>query len=167
MTRYQLAIQKGYKVTKKGEVIGISGKILKTFLNQEGYEIFTAILNGSNRKVRVHKVQAFQKFGSEVLEKGIVVRHKNNIKTDNSWDNILIGSHKDNVEDRVNSGRCARGVKNGRSKLTEQKVSEIYLDEEHTNKELADKFEVSVRTVSSIKKREKWVSYLDKKHPLK
>lgn len=47
-------------------------------------------------RVTVHQLQAFQKFGDKLFEKGIVVRHLNGISSDNSYDNIDIGTQSDN-----------------------------------------------------------------------
>lgn len=46
-----------------------------------------------------HRLQAYQKYGDAIYQKGIVVRHLNDVKTDNSISNIAIGSYADNVRD--------------------------------------------------------------------
>lgn len=47
-------------------------------------------------RIKVHQLQAFQKFGDKLFEEGIVVRHINGISFDNSYDNIDIGTQSDN-----------------------------------------------------------------------
>lgn len=48
----------------------------------------------------VHQLQAYQKYGDLLFNDGIVVRHLNGVPTDNSWDNICIGTHSDNMLDK-------------------------------------------------------------------
>ena len=53
---------------------------------------------GSRHVVMVHQFIAFKKFGYEVFSTDCV-RHKNGVKTDNSEDNIIIGSNSENQQD--------------------------------------------------------------------
>ena len=46
-----------------------------------------------------HRLQAYQKYGDKIYEDGVEVRHNNGESLDNSWCNILIGSHSDNMMD--------------------------------------------------------------------
>ncbi len=50
--------------------------------------------------MRFHRIQAYLKFGNKLFEKGIVVRHLNNDKLDNSYSNISIGTNLDNYHDK-------------------------------------------------------------------
>jgi endoglucanase Acf2 len=44
-------------------------------------------------------MQAFKKYGYEMFKEGILVRHLNGVPTDNSYDNIAIGTASDNMMD--------------------------------------------------------------------
>jgi hypothetical protein len=96
----KIAYEMGYRVTEKGNVISMINKERKLDLNKHGYYRFSIKINkNSVRACMVHRLVAFQKFGEKIYEEGIEVRHKNNIRTDNSYDNILIGSHSQNMLD--------------------------------------------------------------------
>jgi hypothetical protein len=58
--------------------------------------------------------------------KGLVVRHTCDNPLCINPDHLLIGTHNDNVQDKVNRGRQAKGTHNGRSKLTEPEVIDIF-----------------------------------------
>ena len=100
------AVKAGYSITDNGEVISPKGKIINSFLNGSNsakYLVFS-IRELSKwkyaKKVKVHKLQAYQKFGEEIFKKGIMVRHLNSDSLDNSWGNIGIGDNSDNQMDR-------------------------------------------------------------------
>jgi len=83
---------KGILKNRKGEVVGS--------LNRQGYQKIQITLDGKCKEVFTHRIQAFKKFGRKMYEKGIQVRHLNDIKIDNSWENIELGTAKDNYYDR-------------------------------------------------------------------
>jgi|TARA_B110000908_G_C10209949_1_gene429673 hypothetical protein len=93
------ASEKGYKVDKFGGVIGASGKTLATLIDSRGYKKFNIRCNGNHRCIRVHQLQAYQKFGSKSFEDDMVVRHLDNDSLNNQWDNLELGTHKDNMND--------------------------------------------------------------------
>lgn len=91
-----------------------------------------------------------------IIPEGYVVRHKcDNSKCINPA-HLIIGTHNDNVQDRVARNRSAKGIQHGRAKLTEMQVIEIYLDTTSTQQELANKFRVSKRAISLIKNGINW-----------
>ena len=102
----------GYRVTKEGQLVSFTGRKLKCFLNSYGYYVETIRdpnkLNKGLAQLRVHRLQAYQKFGDRIYEEGVVVRHLNGISTDNSWDNIAIGSCRDNALDVPSEKRLTR-----------------------------------------------------------
>lgn len=97
-----IAYEKGYRVDKNGIVLH-ENKILSFSYDSRGYKTFTIRhdISGKSvcRRVWVHRLQAFQKFKYKLFNNNIEVRHKNGIKSDNSLENILIGSHSDNMLD--------------------------------------------------------------------
>ena len=102
------AAEKGYKIDKKGNVTGPSGKKLKLMIKdgaESSYLGFKIWMNGESIFVKVHRFQAFKKFGNKMFgfdENGeeIIVRHKNSHSFDNSESNILLGTHELNRRDR-------------------------------------------------------------------
>lgn len=119
MTKNQKAIveayERGYRVDVDGGVTSFTGRklVLTTSTNKthkfsiyKGYAGFTAVLVGWERKVWVHRLQAYQKYGDEMFRPNMVVRHKNGDSTDNPYANILLGTHSQNSldiapEDRI------------------------------------------------------------------
>ena len=106
------AYNKGYTITKEGEVIGLKNKKLSAKI-QNGYKRFcTRLSSGERYIVSHHRLQAYQKFGDKIFETGIVVRHLDGDSLNNSWDNIEIGTTSENQMDkskvvRVNSATKA------------------------------------------------------------
>lgn len=94
------AYEKGYRINNLGIVTNSKGLKVKGFLNQDGYKIFS-IRNHENKTVKVffHRLMAYQKYGDKLYNKGIVTRHFNGNKLDNSKHNILIGTHSQNMMD--------------------------------------------------------------------
>lgn len=93
-----LAYEKGYRITEDGKVINPNGKEVKGSIN-EGYLEIGIRVDKKTQKLKVHRLQGYQKFGERIFEEGIVLRHLNSNSLDNSWDNIGIGSHSDNMND--------------------------------------------------------------------
>lgn len=101
------AYELGYKVDKKGHLINPNGKVLKgSRLNN--YIQLNLRKDNLKRLVAVHRLQAYQKYGNKIFEKGIQVRHKNGNPLDNSWDNILIGTGSENQMDIPEEKRIER-----------------------------------------------------------
>lgn len=96
-----IAAQKGYRVDKDGSVVSPSGRILYTSVCNKGYLRFIIRKqkpDNGHWKVYVHKLQAYQKFGIEMFDSDCV-RRLDNVKTNNTYDNIDIGSIMDNWMD--------------------------------------------------------------------
>ena len=107
------ANEKGYYVDKDGSV-WYNGKQRVLTPHNNGrqkpyYQFAIKLNNGKVKNVKVHKLQAYQKFGDKIFEKGICVRHLNDNSLDNSWDNIEIGTNSDNMMDIPKEKRIAHG----------------------------------------------------------
>lgn len=90
-----------YKI-EDGKIFSKRGEIkfyLKGVKNREYPYICAARIDGKNNWVTVHRIVAYQKFGDKIFEKGTVVRHLNGNKLDFSFNNIEIGSYRDNILD--------------------------------------------------------------------
>jgi len=109
MELIEYAYKKGYRVTSSGTAINLKGEEIGSKCN-DGYIYFGIRVYGVSRKIAVHRLQAFQKYGKSLFDSGIVVRHKNSNPTDNSFDNILIGSHQDNMLDIPENIRYSRSL---------------------------------------------------------
>lgn len=98
MRAEELASQKGYYIDNSG-LIFKDGHKLNGVIDIDGYLKFNIKDGKRYVKCKAHRLQAYQKYGIDLYKPGIVVRHLNNIKTDNSSNNIVIGTQKENALD--------------------------------------------------------------------
>jgi hypothetical protein len=85
-----------------------------------------------------------------------IVRHKCDNPSCINVEHLEIGTHQDNVRDRVERNRSAKGEGNGRSKLSEKDVELIKLNTTHTRTELANMYEVDDNVIYQIWKGKTW-----------
>lgn len=97
--KIRISIEKGIYVNKNGDCIGVSKKIIG-YIFSTGYKIYKFRYQGKLYKCMVHQLQAYQKYGDLLFNDGIVVRHLKGDPTDNSWDNICIGTQSENMLDK-------------------------------------------------------------------
>lgn len=151
------AYNKGYKVDRGGNV-WYNSKMRSLGLDTKGYKTFTVNVKLDNkrvsRRVWVHRLQAYQKYGDALLVKRIEVRHKNNNREDNSYDNILIGTHVENMRDLPPQARLkyAINASNKIRKFNDGEVKNIMKDrrEGMTYKELCVKYNTIKSTLSYL-----------------
>jgi hypothetical protein len=121
--------------------------------NRDGY----GEVRVGGRIERAHRV-AYQLASGETLPAGVVVRHAcNNARCCNPA-HLALGSHADNVADRVRAGHSASGERNGRAKLTAAAVRMIrrLLAQGERASAIASTYGVSPRAVSQIGSGETW-----------
>lgn len=96
-----LLAHKGYKIDKDGKILNPRGRIISGIRGgwRGRYICISARFKNQCITVKAHRLQAYQKYGNKIFDEGILVRHKNGNPGDNSWDNILIGTHSDNMMD--------------------------------------------------------------------
>ena len=88
-----------YSIDNNGILKNSNGKIVGSPNGDDYYKI-QVTLGGKIQTVFTHRLQAYNKFGDDMYKKGIMVRHLNSIKEDNSYLNIELGTAKDNNNDR-------------------------------------------------------------------
>jgi len=152
------SVDKGYSVDKDGKIFNKDGKQLSIGKSLKGYLSFNIRLSKGSKPTRsfVHRLQAYQKFSEKIFKDGIVVRHLNGVSTDNSYDNIGIGTHSQNSLDVPKEKR----IINASNPIHNHK--DIINDREngYTYKELMDKYNITSKgTISfiinkSLKKKE-------------
>lgn len=110
----EIAFNKGYRI-KDGRIFNPNGKEIKlqipTRKDKGQYARFSVKHEGKSRRVMVHRLVAFQKFGAKMFNDGIVVRHLDGNSLNNSDDNIAIGTHSDNSMDRPKEQRQSHSAK--------------------------------------------------------
>ncbi len=148
----KIAHEKGYEVTPEGVVIGLKGNALKLMGDERGYLVFT--YDKTAPKMSVHRFQAFQKFGERLYGEGIVVRHLDGNPHNNHIDNIGIGTHSDNMQDRRPEDRLAHAMlaSSHLRKLTTEDV--VAMREARAAgaslKDLSARYQMGMGTISDI-----------------
>ena len=107
-----VAFQKGYKVVD-GVPYSPSGRRLKTtYQHPVKYRRhrFSVKIDSESRKVYVHKLVAFQKYGLAAFQEGIHVRHLDGDPENNRDENIAIGTGSENMMDRPPSARIKSAI---------------------------------------------------------
>lgn len=104
-------VKKGGVVDKQGNVISHLGRKLKKIVatndkrHKNYYESVPIYYSGRSRRVKVHRIIAFIKFGYNFLEKGIMVRHLDDNGLNNTFNNIELGTWYDNYADRLKNNK--------------------------------------------------------------
>lgn len=102
----------------------------------------------------LHRYVYEKEFGE--IPKGLVVRHICDNPNCINIEHLVLGTHADNVADRVERGRSAKGVNNGRSKLTEEQARFIKYNDGLNNSELSRMFGVDRKVIRNIKNGISW-----------
>lgn len=131
MNKLQIAYEKGYRVTKDGNLLNPKGKVIGNCLDGKGYKKTGIIINKKNIDLLTHRLQAYQKYGNKLFEDGILVRHLNGNPLDNCWDNIAIGTHRDNTMDIPKEIRIKRAISAGKAHIKYPKEFVLKLREEY------------------------------------
>jgi hypothetical protein len=151
--REQLILKKGYTILKDGRLLNLENKEVGS-VNNKGYKKIQVKLFDElsgikkTKEIFIHRIQAFKKYGNKLYKTGIQVRHKDDNKTNNSYDNILLGTAKDNYHDRgLKKIRESQEIATKASiKYPPKKVEEIkkFYENNNNNQKLAmAKFNIS------------------------
>ena len=115
----------------------------------------------NNKKYLAHRLAYIDAYGP--IPNGMVVRHLCHVRNCVNPDHLTIGTQQDNMDDRQQAERQARGETNGRAILTEQQVIEIRKHKPEQGRTprgavpmLAKKYGVSKVTIEKILRRKLW-----------
>ncbi len=111
------------------------------------------------KTIRAHRASWVIHHGD--IPHGMFVCHRcDNPKCVNP-DHLFLGTHRDNIDDKVRKGRCARldrrGEKGGNAKLAVEDVLRIRR-KLRPQKELAVEYGVDPSTISDIQRRKTWTN---------
>lgn len=154
-----LGYENKYQVSNLGRIKSLLKKdkdfILKeqTF-NKTGYKNVDLCFNGSVKKKTVHRIVAISFIPNP--ENKPQVNHINGIKADNRVENLEWNTRSENQLHSIKLGlRSTVGEKNSQSKLNEIKVLNIFKDKS-IYKEISTKYNISISTISDIKRGYSW-----------
>lgn len=105
-----LAKEKGYHVDYNGNTFSPRGRKVGTRGDDPYMYIGIRVSKAKVIKVYIHRLQAYQKFGNDIFEEGIEVRHLNGNSLDNSFENISIGTPYENAMDKPEETRIRSAI---------------------------------------------------------
>lgn len=101
-----------------------------------------------------HRLSYEQNIGD--IPEGMVVRHNCDNPSCINPEHLELGTHQDNVQDRVDRERSAIGTNNGRAKLTEEQVYFIRFESNLKHSELSKMFSVDSKVIRNIRNFKTW-----------
>ena len=129
--------------------------------NADGYgQIGTYREDGKHVMRKAHCI-SYELTHNVKLEQGQHILHSCDNPPCVNPNHLRIGTNAENIADKVAKGRQAKqkGIEHGNAKLTDEKVREIrkeYAAGGILQRELAEKYEISQRTVSAIITKKLW-----------
>jgi hypothetical protein len=120
-------------------------------LDEYGY--YTISIN--NKTEYMHRY--VYRFYNGDIPNGYVVRHTCDNPLCINPNHLIIGTPADNVNDMVMRNRSCIGSSNGRSKLSEEQVINIFYNT-NSIKSIADTYNVDPKTIRKIKNKEMWIN---------
>lgn len=138
---------------RAGGVRRCKSRIIKTSVVGKGYVGAHLSKEGVLKTHPVHRLvaQMFIPNPDNLPE----VNHKDGIKTNNHWTNLEWTSELDNTRHAVITNLVAYGTRVKNAKLNDQKARRIYRAT-GLQREIAEKFGVTIMIVSLIKRRKLW-----------
>jgi len=136
----------------------VRARVLKPHDNGRGYlEVCLYDCEDNRIKAKVHHLVAVAFLGPWP-DGAECVRHRDDVRKNNRYTNLVYGTLSQNVADSISLGRFTRGELNGVAKLVDSQVSHIkrrLLDGERTGI-LAREFGVAPSTICDIKAERNW-----------
>ena len=122
----ELAAKLGIRITSDGKTITRpDGSIIKQTLFGNGYYNFGFGPKKDRKKCRVHRFNAWFKFGDKIYDPNIVCRHLDGNPLNNHWDNLALGTQSDNMNDRPADVRRAHAWATSRHAMKHDHVAII------------------------------------------
>ncbi len=152
-----------YEVSSEGQVrrsVGgrgaRAGKILTWHTSTgTGYPDVRMTTDGKAVAIPVHRLVAWAFLGPR--PEGMQIRHLDGNKMNNSVENLIYGSAKENGQDKVAHGTSGKGIKNIKAKLTESQALYIFNAKGIMEAdEIASIFNITASTVYRIWKGVYW-----------
>lgn len=111
------ACNSGFVTCDKEGNIYKNNQLVKEHQDYDGYRA----IHIKAVEVPCHQIIAYLKYGEKSIQKGMVTRHLNSIPMDNSWDNIGIGTPRDNSNDILPGVHSQSAIKRWNSRTFEQR----------------------------------------------
>lgn len=158
--REVIAFNKGITVNKDGKAFNSNGKQIG-FQTKNGNYIYNIIkvrdpFDKKSIPVKIARLQAYQKYGDKIYESGMVIRHLDGNSTNDSYDNIKIGTYSENnldIPPKQRQLNCLGSTKSTR-KYSDELLIQIRKEkaEGARNFELCNKYNIPKSTMCHILK---------------
>lgn len=136
-----------------GVLCPVKERIRKPVLHHRGYLIVLLRKEGSAATKQIHQLVLEAFVGPS---NGLQTRHLDGNRTNNKLENLCYGTSRENTDDRIRHGTCLKGEQHGRAKLTLEDVNFILQNPDIKGTELAKRFGVNYRTISSVRNGVNW-----------
>ena len=135
------------------------GKVLKLRPDKDGYLTVALCLCGKVKAKKVHRL-VLESF-VRTFDLKEETRHLDGNPSNNHLNNLVIGTAKENGEDRVLHQTSGRGQSNSKSKLTLNQVIEMrrLFAEGLSMRAIADKFKLNIEYARLVVKGVRYLSY--------
>jgi len=144
-----------YHISECGYIENKYGRERKSYI-RKGRRVVTLCNCGKYTTHFLHRLLAIAFISND--SNLPMVRHLNDIPLDNRLSNLKWGDCDSNYEDAKRNGKLLYGVDRAHSKLTDEDVVEIYINNESkTTTELSNIFNVSKGTISKIQNDKMWI----------
>lgn len=135
---------KGYRVTELGIILNPNNIELNPYISNRGYYRLNVRVNKKIVECSIHRLQAYQKYGESLYNEAIEVRHLDGNKLNNSYENIVIGNHKENCQDIPESIRIARSIYAASFNVKHNKIEiQAFYKECKSYKKTMERFNIS------------------------
>ena len=147
----QLAAILGIKISEDGTTITHpNGKVINLSTNRDGYKEFSFGPKTNRKKCRVHRFNAWFRFGEAIYEPNIVCRHLDGNPSNNHIDNIALGTQHDNAMDRPAEERRLHAWNTSRHVLKHDHVAIIEFYKQNGFKATMLEFNISSKGTLSF-----------------
>lgn len=142
----------GYRPTSDGRIVGPDGEPVPLNPNKAGYLYFSA--KTCRCPLAVHRFVALHLYGEEALE-AECVRHRDDVKHNNAFENITYGTRRQNCADVPTTVRRERSLRanHWRRRFTDDQVRQIrqLIREGWSLKRLRERFGGGYGSLASIR----------------
>jgi HNH endonuclease len=98
-------------------------------VDADGYGMLSSSLAEGKKYWKAHRVSYEESKGA--IPDGLEVAHKCNVRCCINPDHLYAATHRQNIDDRMTTGRQVRGEASNLAKLTEEQVREFLASAEH------------------------------------